>query len=137
MLFCAVCWARHGHCCAACLTARAVTWQVTRDIVLADPQLLTCNNWEATLTRLDRTGVVMLLPPDGLPAPPLPHEAVKRASLNVLKRAKSTGRGSPKRVMEPRRAAKTVKGAAAVAEAVARAERGMERSAAPKQQPGR
>ena len=104
--------------------------------MLADPQLLTCLNWEATLTRLDRTGVVMLLPPDDTPPPPPPQEAVKRASLNVLNRATATrkGKASPKRVSEPRRSAKTVQGAATVAAAVARAERITERGpSAPKQ----
>ena len=104
---------------------------------MSDPQLLTCLNWEATLTRLDRTGVVMLLPADeSTPPPPLPHESVERASLNLLKKAGTSkvGKGSVRRISEPKRAAKTVQGAAAVAAAVARAERITERSAPPKQQ---
>ena len=103
--------------------------------MLADPQLLTCLNWEATLTRLYRTGVVTLLPDEAAPAPQPPHEAVARASLNSLvKNANSgVGKGSVRRISQPKRATKTVQGAAAVAAAVARAERITER-APPKQQ---
>ena len=104
---------------------------------MADPQLRTCLNWDATLTRLDRTGVVKLMPAEEpkTPPPPLPHESVERASLNLLKKAGTgkVGKGSVRRISEPKRAAKTVQGAAAVAAAVARAERITERTAPPKQ----
>jgi hypothetical protein len=84
-----------------------------REVVLADPQLLTCLTWDATLARLDRTGVVSLTPE----ATPTPQQA---AAQEPPPRRSRSGAG---RIKEPQRAAKTVKGAAEVAAAVARAQR--------------
>ena len=107
-----------------CIAALCRAWcsdaegaQSAREVVMADPQLLTCLTWEATLARLKRTGVVALLPAEGEP-PPLAQQAPP--SDTPRRRGNPSGAG---RVKEPQRAAKTVKGAMEVAAAVARARR--------------
>ena len=109
--------------CSVIPSSPSAARQVARSVVLADPQLLTCLNWDSTLSRLDRTGVVKLLPAEG-EAPEPQRAAAGGAAGARVKQAATTGvgKGSVRPVSEPRRAAKTVKGAAAVAAAMAEAE---------------
>jgi hypothetical protein len=87
-------------------------WQSAREVVVADPQLLTCLTWEKAVARLERSGIATLA--EVAPQQPQqPEEPPKRGS----------GRKGAARVEKPGRAAKTVKGAMEVQAAVARARR--------------
>ena len=88
-------------------------------MVVADPQLLTCLTWDATVARLRRTGVVAPLPADGEPA----AAAAQQAQASDAPPKRGGNKKGAGRVKEPQRAAKTVKGAMEVAAAVARARR--------------
>lgn len=85
---------------------------VARSVVLEDPQLLTCETWRACRNRLRRTGVVMDDPDcedgEGL--------IVRDDREEALRQRKEKNAAGP-RVMEPTRAVKTHRGAAAVAAA--------------------
>ena len=89
--------------------------QSAREIVVADPQLLTCLTWDMAVARLERSGIATLAEV----APPQPQQ---RAPEEEPPR-RNSGRKGAARVEKPGRAAKTVKGAMEVQAAVARARR--------------
>lgn len=104
--------------CRSCRVVLTPFWpwfalQSAREIVVADPQLLTCLTWEKTVARLERSGIATLAEAAPPPQPQAPDEPPKRGS----------GHKGAARVDKPGRAAKTVKGALEVQAAVARARR--------------